>query len=475
MQKISSEKYKEVADIAIRDPLLQKTLVDFQTLLGNGAVAAFKDLPDGAYLRDQGQKIRKQAVENLDLLLENLANGIRKNGGNVYFAKDGAAAVEYCLEVARKNSVKLIVKGKSMVSEEIGLNEALQAEGIESLETDLGEYIVQLAEDRPSHIIAPAIHKTREQIGELFRDKLDIPYSSDPPTLTQAAREKLREKFLSAQMGITGCNMACAETGHITTVSNEGNIRMSSTLPGIHVALMGMERVTANLEDHHVLIRLLTMSASIQKISGYLSYIGGPRHDGQTDGPDQFHLVILDNGRNRILADEAFRESLQCIRCAACLNVCPVYRKIGGHAYGSPYSGPIGAVITPLLAGINQAKHLCLGETLCGTCLDICPVKIDIPGLLLKLRNKLAEGDEQWQVKPNGGSEALFFKVWSRFIQNRRLYESALGLFRFLQKGFPRENGMISRLPPPFKAWTQSRNLKPLAKRSFMQRWKSEN
>lgn len=283
-----------------------------------------------------------------------------------------------------------------MVTGEIGLNPAFENRGIEVNETDLGEYIVQLAGEKPSHIIAPAAHKTRQQVGRLFEQKLGVPYTEDPPELTRIARKALREKFLTADMGISGCNLACAETGHMTVVSNEGNIRMAITLPKVHVAIMGMERVVPNLEDHDILFRLLSRGAAAQKLGGYVSYIGGPGGPEFPDGLEEFHLVILDNGRSRILADPKFREILCCIRCSACLNACPVYGKIGGHSYDSTYCGPIGAVLTPLMEGMNQAKDLCLGESLCGACKQACSVNIDLPRMLLELRYRLAYGDDQW-------------------------------------------------------------------------------
>jgi len=400
MLAVDCNKYRVTAQKAIRDPVLQNALTNFQNLLGKGGAEAIRELPEGPQLRLKGHAIRKKAIAHLDILLETLAANIRKNGGHVFFASDATAAVNYCIKVAQRHQVRLVVKGKSMVTEEIGLNRALSAVGIETVETDLGEYIIQLANENPSHIIAPAIHKTREQVGRLFTEKLNIPYTNNPSALTMAARKVLRTKFLAADMGISGCNLACAATGHITTVSNEGNIRMATTLPRVTMAFMGMERVAATLTDHHTLLRLLTRAAAAQKMAGYISYIGGPASSEQADGPEAFHLVILDNGRSRILADKTFREILYCVRCAACLNVCPVYGKIGGHAYGSPYSGPIGAVVTPLLAGINRAHHLCQGETLCGACRQACPVDINIPRMLLALRSKLAQGDPAGNTKP---------------------------------------------------------------------------
>jgi len=376
--------------------------------------------------------------------------------------------------VAQKNHVKMVVKGKSMVTEEIGLNNILEENNIEVNETDLGEYIIQLAGEPPSHIIAPAIHKTRKEVATLFTEKLGIPYCEDPPVLTQAARKALREKFLKADMGLSGCNLACAETGHITTVSNEGNIRMSTTMPKIHMVFMGMERIVAKLEDHDILFRLLSRGAAAQNLAGYVSYIGGPRTEDQLDGPDQFHLIILDNGRSRILADPEFREILYCVRCAACLNVCPAYGKIGGHAYGYPYSGPIGAVITPLFVGINRAKDLCQGEPLCGACKDACSVNINLPRMLLALRSKLADGDPAWDVTAANRMEKLMFQIWSFVIQNRMIYDIALKIGHTIQKFLPFHNGLISKLPFVFKGWTQSRDIAPLAKDSFLTMWKNK-
>ncbi len=473
MSKITTEHYVAEAKRAIKNPILQKALADLQNRFGRGTAECYRRLPEGPDLRLRAHEIRMKTIENLDVVLETLAANIRKNGGHVYFAKDRQAAVDYCLKVARQHQVRRVVKGKSMVSEEIGLNDALIDAGIEVSETDLGEYIIQLAAETPSHIIAPAIHKTRHDVGSLFADHLDIPYEDDPPKLTWIARKALRQKFLAADMGTSGCNIACGETGHITTVSNEGNIRMSTTLPKIHMAFMGMERVAASLEDHDILLRLLCRGAAAQNMATYVSYIGGPRTADQADGPQEFHLVILDNGRSRILADPEFREMLCCIRCAACLNVCPVYAKIGGHSYGYAYTGPVGAVVTPLLVGINRAKDLCLGETLCGACQEACAVNIDLPRMLLALRTKLAEGDPDWGVTPADRKQDLIWQAWSWIIRKRSVYDLALRLAAAGQKLMPQRGGMIRRLPPPFSGWTQGRDLKPLAKESFRRRWKN--
>jgi len=473
MSEITTADYVAEAKKALNDPILQAALADLQTRFGRGTALAYRNLPEGPDLRLKAHDIRAETIENLDVVLETLAENIRKNGGRVFFADDAAAALDYCLAVARSHGVKLAVKGKSMVSEEIGLNTALIKAGIDVAETDLGEYIIQLAGERPSHIIAPAIHKTRDDIGKLFADKIRIPFTDDPPSLTRAARKALRGKFLAAGIGFSGCNIACAETGHIVTVSNEGNIRMSTTMPKVHVAIMGMERVAARLEDHDILLRLLCRGAAAQNMGTYVSYIGGPRYTNQADGPDEFHLVILDNGRSRILADEEFREMLYCIRCAACLNVCPVYGKIGGHSYGHPYSGPVGAVVMPLLAGINRSKDLCQGETLCGACQDACPVNIDIPRMLLALRAKLADGDPNWNVSRDSIMEKGIYTLWSWIIQNRGVYDLFLRLAGFGQNFLPKNKDMIRRLPWSMSGWTRGRDIRPVTGKSFMDRWRS--
>ena len=472
MSEIRTEKYVEESRRGIQDSVLQKALADLQERFGRGTAEAYRQLPEGPDLRLVAHEIRKRSIEHLDVLLETLADNIRKNGGHVYFAETAEDAARYCLEVARKKEVHRVVKGKSMVSEEIGLNESLEGAGIEVTETDLGEFIIQLAGEKPSHIIAPAIHKTRYEVADLFTEKLGIDHITDPPELTKAARKALREKFLAADMGTSGCNLACAETGHITTVSNEGNIRMSTTMPRVHMAFMGMERIVGTLEEHDAIVRLLCRGASTQNIATYVSYIGGPRQESEPDGPEEFHLVVLDNGRSRILADPDFQEMLYCIRCAACLNVCPVYRKIGGHSYGYPYSGPVGAVVTPLLTGINRAKDLCQGETLCSACQDACAINIDLPRMLLLLRQKLAYGDSKWGVTPASRVEALSYKGWSLLVRNRQLYEIALTIASKCQKILLGKNGMIDKLPAPFSGWTKSRDLRPLAGKSFTARWR---
>jgi L-lactate dehydrogenase complex protein LldF len=470
MSKKIESAYTEGAKKAIASPTLQKSLDNIQNRFGKGAMQLWKEMEDQG-MRDRVKESRMRTLAHLDIILTELAQNVRKRGGHVYFAPTAQDAVDYTLEVARKNEVKSVVKGKSMTSMEINIDPALEKAGIEVVETDLGEYIIQLAGDTPSHIIAPCIHMDRHDIGKLFTDKLGIEPTTDPPELTMAARKALREKLLSADMGITGCNLACAETGQIALVSNEGNIRMSTTMPKIHLALMGMERVTATTDEMRETLQLLTRGAALQKLSTYVSFNGGPKKEGDPDGPEEFHLVIIDNGRSKILADQEFRESLACIRCGACLNICPVYGKIGGHAYNSTYPGPIGAVITPLLDGVNKHADLFKGETLCGACLDVCPVKNDLPRMLSALRHKLAYGDNQWNVRQHNVKEAYAFAAWQKAISHSSAYQRMIKTARLLQKPFIGKNNMIKKMAGLASGWTDDRDLPPIAKRTFSEIW----
>lgn len=465
--------YRTTAATGIASPRLQKSLQGLQERFGKGAMQIWATMEDQD-LRDRVKDSRMNTFEHLDIILAELAKNVRARGGHVHFATTAQEAIDYTVAVAKKNKVKRVVKGKSMTSMEINVDPALQSEGIEVVETDLGEYIIQLAGDKPSHIIAPCIHLDRNQIGELFADKLGMEFSDDPPTLTMAARSALREKMLGAEMGLTGCNLACAETGQVSLVSNEGNIRMATTMPPVLVSLMGMERVVATLDEHRETLHLLTRGAALQKISTYVSFLGGPTGADDPDGPKEFHLVIIDNGRSKILADPEFREVLACIRCGACLNICPVYRKIGGHAYNSTYCGPIGAVVTPLLDGINKHADLCKGETLCGACKDICPVKNDLPRMLSALRHKLAYGNNRWNTKQHNPTEAYVYNLWKFLIGSPFLYRLMLRTGWWFQRPFVKKNKMISKMAGLADGWTAGRDLQPLARHSFTQRWKKK-
>lgn len=473
MKKSQNSTYRELASKGIESNTLQLSLRNIQDRLGKGAMDYWSEMED-QQMRKRVKQARMSTLENLDKILLELAKNIRAKGGKVYFAETAQDAVAYTVQVAKDNGVKKVVKGKSMTSMEIEVDPALEKENIKVVETDLGEYIVQLAEDQPSHIIAPCIHMNRQQIGQLFTEKLGIDYTDDPPTLTLAARKALRKELLSADMGLTGCNLGCAETGHITLVSNEGNIRMATTMPRVHVALMGMERVTANLDEHRETLQLLTKGAALQDISTYVSLLGGPGGAPDGDGPKEFHLVIIDNGRSKILGDPEFREVLACIRCGACLNICPVYGKIGGHAYNSPYCGPIGAVVTPLLDGINKHADLCKGETLCGACKDVCPVENDLPRMLSALRHKLAYGCDHWDTRPYNTKEAYGYSVWRFIVTRTYLYRWALNTARLLQRPLIGENKMINKMFGLGAAWTADRDLPPIAKKTFKEIWQEK-
>ena len=433
---------------------------------GYGVAAAASD--DFAALRHQAGEIRRRTVAALDGHLERFATAFERNGGHVYFARDAAAARRYVLELARRNGVRRVAKSKSMISEEIELNHALGAAGIEAVETDLGEYIVQQAGEMPSHIIIPALHKTVGQVADLFSSVVGRDLPPDPPQLMAAARVVLREQFLAADMGVSGVNFAVADSGTLAIVSNEGNVDLCTTLPRIHVALMGMERLTPTWADLAVLLRVLPAAGTGQRITTYNTFITGPRRAEEPDGPDEIHVVILDNGRADILSTE-FADVLRCIRCGACLNVCPIYRNIGGHAYGTVYPGPIGAVLSPLLFG-DAARELPYASSLCGACTEACPVGIPLHDLLIKHRQRdVAQGKAP-------ASEGLAFRLlaqaWSHPGTFRWSTRMGGHLLRMLG-GLPvvGQGTWISRLPGPGAGWTQQRDFPTPHGEPFHQRW----
>ena len=431
--------------------------------------AAFESLPDSDALRDRAREIKEHTIAGLDSYLVQLEESITRLGGTVHWARDGAEARGIILAIARRNNVQQVVKSKSMATEEIELNEAFEAAGIEPVETDLGEYIVQLAREKPSHILAPAIHKSKGDISDLFAEHLGGERLEEAEDLTRLARERLRSKFCSADMAVTGANFAVAETGTVVLVENEGNIRLSTTLPRIHVALMGIEKVIPKWEDLAVFLKILARSAAGQKMSSYVSFITGARKPGEADGAEEFHLVILDNGRTEILRDPEKRESLYCLRCGACLNICPVYQKIGGHAYGSVYSGPIGSIITPPMIGFQNAKDLPFASSLCGACREVCPVRINIPHILLRLRSEWVESKRDDRSGPRLFERAAI-KLWRLVMSHPVLYRFVFRTASRLQ-GPLMEDGMIKRLPAPFDGWTENRDFPRLAKKPFRDRW----
>lgn len=447
---------------AIADPHLQEALDLTTRRFLVLREAAFRDMPGADLLRERARAIKQRTLRELDRHLARLAGEVERVGGRIHFAADARECVGIVLRLAGERGVRSVVKSKSMATEEIHLNAALQAAGLAVTETDLGEWIIQLAGEPPSHIIAPAIHKTPAQIADLFSAAVGERLPADPAALTAAARRALRQEFLRADMGISGANFAVAETGTIVLVTNEGNGRLVTTLPRIHVAIMGMEKVIPTLADLMVFLQILARSASGQKVSVYTSLLRGPRRAGEPDGPDEVHLIVLDNGRSRQLGGP-FEESLACLRCGACLNVCPVYQEVGGHTYASTYPGPIGIVLSAFLGG--DQKNLSGASTLCGACREVCPVKIDLPRMLLDLRHEAAARREiPW-------GERWVFGAMGAILRSPGLYRLAAALARILQRPWLR-HGRLTRLPGPGAAWTRFRDLPPVAARPFHARWK---
>ena len=416
-------------------------------------------------MQDQARLIKEHTLDNLHHYLEMLESKVVENGGNVYFADTAADAGSYVLDLAKSRGVKTVVKSKSMLSEEMSLNQRLEDEGIEPVETDLGEYIVQLAEETPYHIIAPAIHKSSGEVAELFSEKIGTDSGLDIEDLTEVARKQLRQKFIEADMGITGGNFLVADTGTLTLVTNEGNGRMCTSLPKIHVAVVGMEKVIPSMADLGLFLRLLIRSATGQWMSSYVTTTSGPKKEGDIDGPEEFHLVVVDNGRSDILANPELREALYCLRCGACLNACPVYRKVGGHSYGWVYPGPIGAVVTPMLTGLSKGKDLPFASSLCGACKEACPVKIDIPRMLLYMRSELSEGKDYPEEISAGIIDRALHRIGGYVLANAKLSAAIHGIGSKFAKVFLR-----NRLPLP-PSWSKHRELPNLPDQTFTQLW----
>lgn len=453
-----------VAD-AMRDEVLHVALGRATAALGSRRGAALASLPDADEIRDQARAAKMKTLRNLSQHLETFEAALTANGATVHWARTGREAADIVAGIARKQRVRRIAKGKSMVSEEIHLNEALEHAGLEVVETDFGEYIVQLARDRPSHIVLPIIHLTRESVGRLMRDRLRVPLTDDPATLASYARTRLREVFLTADMGITGANFGVAETGTICLVTNEGNGRMVTTLPRVHVVLMGIEKLVPTMADLDRFLALLARSATGQKLTAYTTLLNGPRRAGDDCGPEEMHVVLVDNGRSEMLEGE-IAEILGCIRCGACLNACPVYKSIGGHAYGDTYPGPVGAIVTPGLRGTSAWTELPSASSLCGACRDVCPVRLDIPRMLLHLRTT-PEARRKTPAALRAG-----MRVFGQVARRPALYRFAARAVRFALRKRAHQ-GWITRAPGLASNWTAIRDLKAPARETFQELWQA--
>ena len=451
-------------ETALRDEHLRDAMLAATRDLASRRVNALANLENADMIRDLARQAKMTMLRDLAGNLETFERNLKRNGIHVHWARDGKEANRIVIEIAKAAKCKRAVKSKSMATEETHLNHALIDAGLDVLETDLGEYIVQLADTTPSHIILPIIHMTRGDIGQIVHEKISVPYTDDPEKLTKIARAKLREAFLSADLGISGCNFGVIDTGTICLVSNEGNARLCTTLPRVHVAVMGIEKLVPSLAEFDWMIKILARSATGQKITTYTSVISGPLRAGDHDVPEEMHVVLLDNGRVNILGGE-IAEILGCIRCGACLNACPVYRNIGGHAYGDTYPGPIGAIVTPGLRGMKDWKELPDASSLCGACRDVCPVRLDIPRMLLKLRQTGVEEGRapasiKWMMK---GFGIVVSRPWLYRLSARWGGRVA----RLLAS-----RGWIHKLPGLGGGWTRSRDMRAPAAKSFQQLWK---
>lgn len=408
--------------------------------------------------RKKAKNIKWKTIEALDKYLEEFERNFSARGGKLIWAETAEEALEAILEICRKKNAKQVVKSKSMVTEELHLNDFLQKNGIRAVETDLGEYIQQLDGEPPYHIVTPAMHKSKEDVAKLFHEKLGVPPHLSPSELTQVARHKLREKFTTSEIGITGANFLIADIGGVCISENEGNARLATAFPKTHIAIAGIEKMLPSINDLAVFWPLLSTYGTGQKLTVYNTVFTGPRQSGEADGPEEMYVILLDNGRTRLLENPQLRESLYCIRCGSCLNVCPVYKNIGGHTYGTTYSGPIGSVITPHLDRFSDFKHLSYASTLCGACTEACPVNINIHGMLLE--NRIIAAKENL----NGFSENISWKLWKRAMLSRSLMDSASLVLK---------EAVVNKLFK--KSWGLRRGEIKFAKKSFRQLWKERN
>ena len=475
MPQVNTQNFFPASVLSVQNAQLQEALRRAGTGFDGARREAIDEVGQDSWekWREEARQIKIHSLEHLDYYLELLTENVERAGGHVHFAKDAAQANAIVAQLATSRRVRIATKSKSMVSEELNLNEVLEHNGVDVYETDLGEYIIQLAEETPSHLVAPALHKTKEEVSQLLHQKLGVPLTDDIEAMARVARDVLRDKFFQADLGISGANFLVAETGTLVIITNEGNGRLCTSAPRMHIGITGMEKVIPSLQDLAVFLRLLPRSATGQPLTSYVSMVSGPRRDADEDGPEEFHLVLVDNGRSRLLADPDLREALYCIRCGACLNICPVYQKVGGHAYGWVYPGPIGAVVSPALVGLKQAQDLPFASSLCGACREVCPVKINIPRMLLHQRHLLSESPDPAE-KSATLFESLLARLFTSVMSKPALLTTARKLVRLLERPWAR-NGTIQRAPlPPASRWTHQRDLPALPQHSFRDLWKKE-
>ena len=460
--RASAESFPDAARHELGNTQLRENLRSATETIRSKRAQTVAELPDWEQLRDAGAAIKADVLAHLGDYLIQFEAAVQLAGGQVHWARDAAEANAIVAEVARSHGAREVVKVKSLTTDEIELNAALEQEGIHALETDFAELILQLDGDWSSHILVPAIHRNRREIRDLFTRTIAPNLGSDDPReLAEASRVYLRERFLEAKVGVSGANFGIAETGTLCVVESEGNGRMCTTLPPVLVTILGIEKLLPTFADLEVFLQLLPRSSTGERMNPYTSLWTGVT---EGDGPQELHVVLLDNGRTRVLADEVGRVALHCIRCSACLNVCPVYSRTGGHAYGSVYPGPIGAILTPQLVGIENASSLPFASSLCGACYDVCPVKIDIPRVLLHLRERAVRAKA-----PIAERAAMGIAAWTFASPSRFAFAQRLGWL--VQLPFVRR-GAIRRLPGPLGAWTRTRDLRPVARRSFIAWWR---
>jgi L-lactate dehydrogenase complex protein LldF len=466
--------FEESARASLDDAQLRRNLGKATQTIRRKRTVAVEEMPDWEELREAGRALKERVLRHLDEYLLQLEESVTRAGGKVHWARDTDEANRIVTRIAKEHGAEEIVKVKSIATDETKLNEHLEREGVRAFETDLAELIIQLAGETSSHILVPAIHKNRAEIRELFLRELGVKDLSDEPSdLTEAARLYLREKFLKARVGVSGANFAVAETGTVCVVESEGNGRMCTTLPPVLVTLMGIEKVIPAWRDFEVFMQLLPRSSTAERMNPYTSFWTGVSGEAG-DGPEEFHLVLLDNGRTDVLADEIGRQALNCIRCSACLNVCPVYERTGGHAYNSVYPGPIGAILTPQLVGIGEPgpDSLPYASSLCGACYEVCPVKINIPEVLIHLRGRVVRNKQDKDgLRQRLDPENVAMKTMANVFADRGRFERAQRLARLGQWPLAR-GGTIGRLPGRLAGWTAVRDLKPIPDETFREWWK---